>query len=172
MAAVVELSAEDASRRLGALAEVLLDSVRGGASVGYMADISRADAEAFWRETIHAVAAGKTLLFAAFDGETLIGTVLFSPCFKPNQPHRADVSKLLVLSRARRAGVATALMQALEERALALGRTLLTLDTATDSGAEDFYRRRGYQRAGIIPGYTLMPDGSMNGTSVYYKQLG
>ena len=171
MPRIVEFPAEQAARHLGALADVLLDAVRGGASVGYMADISRLDAEAFWRDTIDAVASRKTLLFAAFDGETLIGTVLLSPCFKPNQPHRADVSKLLVLTSARRGGVASALMQALETRALALGRTLLTLDTATDSGAEDFYRHRGYERAGIIPGYTLMPDGSMNGTSVYYKQL-
>jgi GNAT superfamily N-acetyltransferase len=168
---VVELSADGAARRLGALAEVLLDAVRGGASVGYMADISQADAEDFWRETIHAVAAGKTLLFAAFDGEILIGTVLLQPCFKPNQPHRADVAKLLVVSSARRAGVATALMQALEDRALALGRTVLTLDTATGSDAEDFYRRRGYERAGTIPRYTLMPDGSMSGTTFYYKHL-
>ena len=123
MPKIVELPAEQAARHLGALADVLLDAVRGGASVGYMADISRLDAEAFWRDTIDAVASRKTLLFAAFDGETLIGTVLLSPCFKPNQPHRADVSKLLVLQSARRGGVASALMQALETRALALGRT-------------------------------------------------
>jgi GNAT superfamily N-acetyltransferase len=172
MVEIVELSATEATARVDALAALLADVVAGGGSVGFMADLSPADAKDFWRETIAGIASGRTILFAAFDGGALVGTVLLHPCGKPNQPHRADVAKLLVHRNARRGGVATRLMQALEARALALGRTLLTLDTASGSDAEHFYRRRGYSRAGEIPGYTLMPDGALNGTTFYYKQLG
>jgi len=169
---IAELSEAQAEERSDALAAVLLDAVAGGASVGYMADLSRDDAAAFWREAIAGIAAGGTLLFAALEGDALSGTVLFHPCRKPNQLHRADVAKLLVVQSSRRAGIGSRLMDALETRALALGRNLLTLDTASGSEAESFYRRRGYVRAGEIPGYTLMPDGSLNGTALYYKQLG
>ena len=171
MTEIVELSEADALRRLGGLADVLLDAVAGGASVGYIADISRPQAEAFWRGTIGGIADGGTILFAALDGDELVGTALMHPCSKPNQRHRADVAKLLVLGRVRRGGVASRLMDVLEARALTIGRTLLTLDTASGSGAEDFYRRRGYRRAGEIPGYATMPDGSLTGTTFYYKQL-
>jgi GNAT superfamily N-acetyltransferase len=172
MIKVAELPARDAEQALPALANVLLDAVADGASVGFMHDITLAEAEDFWRRAIAGITAGETLLFVAYDAGELVGTVLLNPCAKPNQPHRADVAKLLVLSRARRGGIASQLMQALETRACALGRTLLTLDTASGSAAEAFYRRRGYQRAGEIPGYTLMPNGALNGTTFYYKNLG
>jgi GNAT superfamily N-acetyltransferase len=133
--------------------------------------MTREEADSFWRETIAGIPSGRTHFFAALAGGDVLGTVLMHPSFKTNQPHRADVAKLLVLRRARRAGVASRLMDALEARALLLGRTLLTLDTATGSGAEDFYRRRGYKSAGIIPGYALMPDGAPTGTTFYYKAL-
>jgi GNAT superfamily N-acetyltransferase len=113
----------------------------------------------------------RSILFAARGGNNVAGTVLLQPSQKANQPHRADVAKLLVLRAMRRAGVASRLMQALEAHALKVGRTLLTLDTATDSDAENFYRQRGYSRAGVIPGYCLMPDGRLSGTTIYYKQL-
>ena len=171
MAEVVELSAAEAGAHVDPLAAVLTDVVAGGGGVGFMADISSTDAQDFWRETVAGIESGRTILFAAFDGGRLVGTVLLHPCGKPNQPHRADVAKLLVHRGARRAGVATRLMEALEARALALGRTLLTLDTASGSDAEHFYRRRGYRRAGEIPGYALMPDGALTGTTFYYKQL-
>jgi GNAT superfamily N-acetyltransferase len=170
MLEIVELTAEEAIARIGELADILLDAVRDGASVGFMSDISRAEAEAFWRETIAAIAAG-TIIFAVAQNSALVGCVLLQPCRKPNQPHRADVAKLLVLARARRGGIASRLMDALEARSRALGRTLLTLDTATGSDAENFYVRRGYGRAGVIPGYALMPDGAPTGTTFYYKQL-
>jgi GNAT superfamily N-acetyltransferase len=155
-----------------ALAALLTDVVASGASVGFMAGMSPADAQDFWRETIAGIESGRTILFAAFDGGRLVGGVLLHPCGKSNQPHRADVAKLLVHRGARRARVATRLMEALEARALALGRTLLTLDTASGSDAEYFYQRRGYARAGEIPGYALMPDGALTATTFYYKQLG
>jgi GNAT superfamily N-acetyltransferase len=172
MVEVVELSAAEAGAQMDTLAALLVDVVAGGASVGFMADISRVEAQDFWRETVAGIESGRTILFAAFDGGRLVGTVLLHPCGKPNQPHRADVTKLLVHRTARRARVATRLMEALEARALGLGRTLLTLDTASGSDAEHFYRRRGYQPAGEIPGYALMPDGAPTGTTFYYKQLG
>jgi GNAT superfamily N-acetyltransferase len=171
MVGVVELAAEAAERQVAGLAEVLLDCVAGGASVGFMADLSRAEAEGFWRATIADIGAGRAHLFAAFDGERAIGTVLLQPSWKPNQPHRADVAKLLVRRDARRSGTASRLMDALEARAIELGRWLLTLDTASGSGAEDFYRRRGYVRAGEIPDYALMPDGAFCATALYYKRL-
>jgi len=171
MLEVVELSAPEARAHADALAALLTDVVAGGASVGFMADMSHADAQDFWRETVAGIESGRTILFAAFDDGRLVGTVLLYPCGKPNQPHRADVAKLLVHRGARRGGVATRLMEGLEARALALGRTLLTLDTASGSDAEHFYRRRGYRRAGEIPGYALLPHGGLCGTTVYYRDL-
>jgi GNAT superfamily N-acetyltransferase len=167
---IVELAAEAAERQVGGLAEVLLDCVAGGASVGFMADVTAAEAADFWRAMIAEVRAGRTHLFAAFDDGRPIGTVLLQPCWKPNQPHRADVAKLLVRRDARRGGAASRLMDALEARARALGRTLLTLDTAS-SAAEALYQGRGYVRAGEIPDYALMPDGAFCTTVLYYKRL-
>jgi ribosomal protein S18 acetylase RimI-like enzyme len=169
---VAEFTEGDAFRQLAGLGELLIDVVRGGASVGFMATITQAEAEAFWESMADGIPSGATVLFAALDGRKLVGTVLLHPSRKPNQPHRADVAKLLVLGSARRAGVATLLMDALEAQAMALGRTLLTLDTATGSGAELFYQARGFERAGIIPNYALYPDGSACDTTFYYKRLG
>jgi GNAT superfamily N-acetyltransferase len=171
MAEVAELAADAAERHVAGLAEVLLDCVAGGASVGFMAGLTRAEAEDFWRATIADVGAGRQHLFAAFDGERLVGTVLLQPSGKPNQRHRADVAKLLVRRDARRSGAASRLMDALEARARTLGRTLLTLDTQTASSAENLYRKRGYIRAGEIPDYALMPDGAFCATALYYKRL-
>jgi GNAT superfamily N-acetyltransferase len=168
---VSELSDGDAYRQLGNLGALLIDAVEGGASVSFMADLRRDEAEAFWVETIEGIPSGRTLLFAALEGSGLLGAVLLHPVMKPNQPHRADVAKLLVMRGARRRGIATLLMDALEARALELGRTLLTLDTVTGSGAEPFYRGRGFVAAGIIPDYALMPDGAFCATTVFYKRL-
>jgi GNAT superfamily N-acetyltransferase len=93
------------------------------------------------------------------------------PSRKPNQPHRADLAKMLVLRSARRRGLARLLLQRAEAEALARGRTLLTLDTVTGSAAETLYASLGYVRAGVIPGYALMPDGPPAATTIFYKQL-
>jgi GNAT superfamily N-acetyltransferase len=171
MVEVVVLSAAEAEGALAGLADLLSDCVAGGASLGYMSGITRREAEGFWRTTIIDVGRSGTILFAARSDSGVVGCVLLQPISKPNQPHRADVAKLLVISHARRLGVASRLMERLEEHALRTGRWLLTLDTATGSEAEHFYRQRGYQRAGVIPGYCLMPDGRLSGTTFYYKQL-
>ena len=172
MVRVAELSEGDALRQIDAFSELLIDVVRSGASVGFMADMTRAEADAFWDATFAGIASGATHLFAALDGRKLVGMVLLHPSLKPNQPHRADIAKLLVLGSARRAGVASMLMGHLEARARQLGRTLLTLDTATGSAGELFYEARGFVRVGVIPDYALMPDGSSCATAIYYKQLG
>ncbi len=171
MIRVDELSDGDAYRQIDKLAALLIDAVESGASVSFMAGLSPGEAEAFWEEAIAGIPTGRTLLFAAFSGSELVGTVLMHPAGKPNQPHRADVAKLLVLQSARRRGVASRLMDKMEARALELGRTLLTLDTASGSAAEPLYARRGYQRVGAIPDYGLTTDGRLESTVVYFKNL-
>jgi ribosomal protein S18 acetylase RimI-like enzyme len=164
------LDAAEARERIPELAAVLVDCVAGGASVSFMDGYSMAEAVGFFAGVAGAVEAGELHLFAAFDGERLVGTVQLIPADKPNQPHRCDVVKMLVHRSARRAGHGERLMRAAEDRALALGRTLLTLDTADDAAAR-LYERLGWQRAGIIPNYALFPDGRPCDTIIYYKDL-
>jgi ribosomal protein S18 acetylase RimI-like enzyme len=152
------------------LAEVLADCVAGGASVNFMAGFTRDDAAAFWREAACEAAQDGRIFFAARDAEGVAGVVVLVPVRIPNQPHRAEITKLLVHRRARRAGIGEALMCAAEREARAMGRTLLTLDTASDA-AERLYLRLGWQVAGRIPGYALLPDGSPCDTILFYKDL-
>jgi GNAT superfamily N-acetyltransferase len=153
------------------LCEILIDSVHNGASVGFLAPLDMAEADAYWRRVETAVAQGRRVLLAGAlaDGD-LVGTVQLDIGTMPNQPHRATVSKLLVHSAARRRGVGEALMVSLERVALDHGRWLLTLDTATDE-AERLYRRMGWAQAGVIPHYALNPDRSLTDTVFYWKQL-
>lgn len=163
----------DAERKLvPALADLLIDAVQGGASVSFLAPLARTEAEAFWRDVARGVGEGNRILLCAFDGDALIGTAQLFLSTPPNQPHRAEVAKVLVLQRARRRGIARLLMNALEREARARGRTLLTLDTVTGSAGERLYASLGYSRVGEIPAYALLPDGSPVATSIFYKQLG
>ncbi len=165
------LDADEALRRLDELSAVLIDSVEGGASVGFLAPMTRAKAEPYWRSVIEGVAAsGRRLLVAEDTAGGLLGTVQLVFAAPENQPHRADVSKLLVLRSARRQGIGEALMRAAEAEALATGRTVLVLDTAT-AEAERVYDRAGWTRLGALPDYALMPDGSLCDTVFYYKRL-
>jgi GNAT superfamily N-acetyltransferase len=163
------LAPAEAHEAASALAAVLADCVAGGASVSFMADLTRGDAEAFWREAADADD-GRAIL-AAEDADGIFGVVQAIPAWPPNQPHRVDISKLLVHRRGRRQGVAEALMAAAEDATRAMGRSLMTLDTVTGSTAERLYTRLGWTRAGEIPGYALMPDGEMAGTTLFYKAL-
>lgn len=166
------LDAPAAKKHLDDLAAILVDAVEGGASVNFMLPFGRSEALAFWRPIPAQVAAGDIVLLGAFLDGALVGTVQLHPTPKPNQPHRADIAKMLVLRSARRQGLAKALLRRVEEEALARGRTLLTLDTITDSPAEKLYASLGYVRAGVIPGFALMPEGGKPApTSVLYKQL-
>jgi GNAT superfamily N-acetyltransferase len=158
-----------AHEAVGALADVLADCVAGGASVSFMADMSREDAVAFWRAAAGADD-GRAILVAE-DAAGIFGVVQLLPAWPPNQPHRADVSKLLVHRRARGRGAAKALMLALEDAARAMGRTHLLLDTVTGGAAERLYARLGWTRVGEVPGFALMPDGAPCGTTFFYKDL-
>jgi GNAT superfamily N-acetyltransferase len=171
MIEIERLDAPTAYRHLDGLARVLADCVDGGASVGYVVPFAEPDARRAFEEMLPEVAAGRRVLLAAFDDGELVGTAQLIHAHYPNQPHRADVAKVLVHRAARRRGIARLLMERLEQEALAGGRTLLVLDTATGE-AERLYERLGWTRSGVIPGYAQMPDGSECDTTFFYKRLG
>ncbi len=152
------------------LATVLIDCVEGGASVSFMHPLSRERALAFWRRVAQGVAAGERALIVAEDARGLCGTVQLVLDQPENQPHRAELSKMLVHRRARRRGLGAALMRAAEAAARDCGKTLLVLDTANDE-AERLYERLGWTRVGVIPDYALLPHGGLCGTTVYYRNL-
>ena len=154
-----------------ALAVVLLDVVDGGASVGFMAPLARERALAFWQRVADGVRGGQRALFVAADEHGLCGTVQLLLDLPDNQPHRADVAKMLVHRAARRRGIAQRLMATVDETARAAGKTVLVLDTVTGGDAERLYERAGWQRVGVVPQYALMPDGAYCATTFFYKQL-
>jgi len=159
------------SREFGGLCEVLVDCVEGGASVSFMHPMTLAKAADFWREVAASMNRGERALVIAEDaGGSVIGTAQAVWAAPENQPHRADVAKMLVHRRARRLGVGAAVLKAAEDAARDAGRTLLVLDTASDD-AERLYERSGWQRVGTIPDFALMPDGALCATVVYYKRL-
>jgi GNAT superfamily N-acetyltransferase len=156
-----------------ALADVLLDCVAGGASVGFMHPLPRAKAVGFWQNALASADRGERILLVAEDVEsnTIVGTVQVVLTMPDNQPHRADVAKMQVHRRARRRGIGAALVRAAEAAAREAGRTLLVLDTVTGSDAERLYARLGWQRCGVIPGYALWPRGGLCSTTVFYREL-
>ena len=164
--------AEPADGIASALADVLIDCVVAGASVSFMLPLERERAEAFWQATLESAARGERIVLVAEEPATgtVLGTVQVLFAAPENQPHRAEISKLLVHSRARRRGVGEALMQAAEAAALESGKTLLVLDTAS-SDAERLYERLGWQRVGVIPGFALWPTGGLVHTTIYFKEL-
>jgi GNAT superfamily N-acetyltransferase len=170
-AAVRALDAAEARARAPELSAVLIDCVDGGASVSFMAPLTRARADAFWHGVADGVAAGDRVLLVAEDGPALVGTVQVVFAWPENQPHRADVAKMLVRRTHRRAGVGAALVRAAEEAALAAGRTLLLLDTVTGSDAERLYARLGWERVGSVPDFALWPDGRPCATTYFYRRL-
>ena len=156
--------------RLEQLADVLVDCVEGGASVSFMLPMTRAKALAFWRKVADGVARGERTLLVAEDEAGIVGTVQLVHDLPENQPHRADLAKMLVHRRARRRGAGERLMQAAEARARELGKTLLVLDTG-DATAARLYERCGWIASGTIPGYALMPGGGPCATTFYYRQI-
>src|SRR4051794_15821560 len=157
--------------QIDGLTEVLVDCVHGGASVGFMDPLPRERAVAFWRRIGQAVAAGARALVVAEDELGICGTVQLVLEQPDNQPHRADLAKMLVHRRARRRGVGAPLLRAAEDTARACGRTLLVLDTVTGGDAERLYQRLGWARVGAIPGYALFPRGGLCSTTVFYREL-
>ena len=158
-------------RELDALAAVLADCVAGGASVSYMDPFSHEDARRAFAGFAAEVEQGRRLLLAAFDDGELVGTVQVILALPPNQPHRAEIAKLLVHRSARGKGVARRLMEHAESEARAEGKTLLVLDTVTGDPAERLYERIGWTRVGVIPGYALYPDGRPCDTTIFWKSL-
>ena len=156
---------------LDALIGVLTDCVEGGASVSFMLPVSRERAESFWRRVARGVASGERALLVAEDDRGICGTVQLVLDVPENQPHRADLAKMLVHRRARRRGLGAALMRAAEATARECGRTLLVLDTVTGGDAERLYEGLGWRRVGVIPRYALMPDGAPCDTTVFYRDL-
>ena len=165
------LGVTEVNAQLDGLAGVLADCVAGGASVSYMAPFSHRDA----REAFEAVAAeveqGRRLLLAAFADGEVVGTVQVILALPPNQPHRAEIAKLLVHRSARRRGIAQLLMKRAEDEARAERKTLLVLDTVTGDNAERLYERLGLTSVGVIPGYALYPDGQPCDTTIFWKAL-
>lgn len=169
------LDGSQAAAAVPALAEVLIDCVHGGASVSFMAPLPADKAQAFWRGVADGVARGERLLLVADGpdgpGGRIDGTVQVVLAQPDNQPHRADIAKMLVHRRARRQGLAARLLAAAEDAARTAGKTVLVLDTVTGGDAERLYARAGWQRVGEIPNYALMPDGALCSTTYFHKPL-
>jgi GNAT superfamily N-acetyltransferase len=157
--------------QLDQLADVLMDCVAGGASVSFMNPLTRERALAFWQRVADDVTAGKRLLLVAEDAQGICGTVQLILDLPENQPHRADLAKMLVHRRARRQGLGEALMKAAEESAKSAGRTLLVLDAVTGGDAARLYERLGWIRVGDVPDFALYPDGGFCSTTYYYRRL-
>lgn len=172
MHGVEVLDAAAAASAERCLAEILVACVEAGASVSYLPPLSLDTARTYWRRVIADVAAGTHTLLAAWADGALVGTVTLELCGAPNQPHRAEVHKLLVHPSARRRGIARALMQRLEQEAVRAGRTLAVLDTREGDHAERLYRAAGWQEGGRIPRFALNADGSFSATVFFWKTLG
>jgi len=156
---------------IAALSEILVETVANGGSVSFMHPLPVELASAFWTGSLAAADRGERIVLGALDGERLVATVTLLLDLPPNQPHRGEIAKMMTRLSHRHRGIASALLREAERIAIARGRTLLVLDTAVDEGASWLYERAGYQLAGIIPDYALMPHGGLTGTMVYWKRL-
>jgi GNAT superfamily N-acetyltransferase len=166
------LDARECDAHTPELTEILIDAIDSGASVSFLGPLGQDDADSFWTCVAEGIANGERVLFGAFVEDELVGTAQLVLDTPPNQPHRADIAKVLVHRRARNRGVGRRLMDAIESDARARGKTLLTLDALTGSPAERLYVRCGYVRVGTIPDYAQLPSGGKTApTTIFYKQL-
>lgn len=156
---------------LAGLCDLLIDCVAGGASVNFLLPMTRPKAERFWSHVAASLARGERAVVVAEDGAGIVGTAQAVWAGAENQPHRADVAKMLVHRRARRLGAGAALLAAVERAAFEAGKTLLVLDTAS-ADAERLYERGGWSRVGTVPRFALLPDGAFCSTVFFYKDLG
>jgi ribosomal protein S18 acetylase RimI-like enzyme len=154
------------------LAQILVETVAHGGSVSFMHPLRLSDARAFWEGSLAAAARGERVVLGAWDGETLAGTVTLLLDCPPNQPHRGEIAKMITRVSYRGRGAASALMHEAEALAIAAGRTLLVLDTASEGGASGLYEGLGFVFAGEIPDYALKPHGGLTGTRLYWKRIG
>ncbi len=154
------------------LATMLVEVVAGGGSVSFMHPLPLADARAFWDASLASAARGERVVLGAWDGNDLAATVTLLLDCPPNQPHRAEIAKLMTRPDCRGQGYAAALMREAIALATQAGKTLLMLDTATEGGARGLYEGLGFTLAGEIPDYALKPHGGLTGTLIYWKRLG
>jgi len=155
-----------------ALSEILVEVVANGGSVSFMHPLSLEVADTFWEGSLAAAARGERVVLGAFDGEMLVGTVTLLLNCPPNQPHRAEIAKMMTRMSHRGRGVASALMRVAEHIAIQQARSLLVLDTAVEGGASALYERLGFTLAGVIPDYAFKPHGGLTGTMIYWKRPG
>jgi ribosomal protein S18 acetylase RimI-like enzyme len=153
------------------LCDLLVETVANGGSVSFMHPLPLSEADNFWRDSLASAARGERIVFGALDGEEVVATVTLLLGLPPNQPHRAEIAKMMTRISHRHRGIATALMREAETMAIARGRTLLVLDTAVDEGASPLYERLGFNLTGIIPDYALKPHGGLTGTMIYWKRI-
>jgi ribosomal protein S18 acetylase RimI-like enzyme len=154
------------------LSEILIEVVANGGSVSFMHPLPQAVADAFWDDALAAADRGERIVLGAWDGEMLVGTVSLLLDLPPNQPHRAEIAKMMTRPSHRGRGIATALMHEAERLAVERARTLLVLDTATEEGASGLYEKLGFVLAGTIPEFALKPHGGLTGTNLYWKRIG
>ncbi|RUU02479.1 GNAT family N-acetyltransferase [Mesorhizobium sp. USDA-HM6] len=160
------------ARTSGMLADLLVETVAAGGSVSFMHPLSADAACEFWRKALDAAARGERAVLGAWAGEMLVGTVTLLLDCPPNQPHRAEIAKLMTRLDHRGKGIATGLMRAAEDLAVEKERTLLVLDTAAEEGAAGLYEKLGFTLTGEIPDYALKPHGGLTGTLIYWKRIG
>jgi ribosomal protein S18 acetylase RimI-like enzyme len=154
------------------LSEILIEVVAGNGSVSFMHPLEQAVADAYWDDALDGAGRGLRIVLGAWDGDLLVGTGTLVLALAQNQPHRAEVAKMMTRPGHRGRGIATLLMAALEEIAVERGRTLLVLDTAVDGGAAGLYERLGFTLTGEIPDFALKPHGGLTGTLIYWKRIG
>jgi hypothetical protein len=163
------LSPSPAIRKM--LCDMLIETVAHGGSVSFMHPLSQEDAEKFWSNALNAADRSERIILGAFDGDQLVGTVTLLLDLPPNQPHRAEIAKMMTRISHRHRGIAKALLREAERMAIARSRWLLVLDTAEDEGAAGLYERMGFKLTGVIPDYALKPHGGLTGTLIYWKRL-
>lgn len=166
-----EIDAREFEGHIPALTTLLIDAVDDGASVGFLPPLSKATAIAYWKNVNLALKSNERLIVAAFDRSDIVGSVQLQFANLPNSIHRAEVMKLFVLRRARRRGLARALMVYIHDAALRNGRTLLIADTRVGGTAERLAEQLGYVKVGIIPKYARSADGKLDGTVIMYRWL-
>ena len=171
MAEITIAPLTDLPRIQRGLSELLVETVASGGSVSFMHPLPLESARAFWRDSLASAARGERIVLGAFDGDDLVATVTLLLDLPPNQPHRAEIAKMMTKLSYRHRGIATALMRAAEKMALERGRTLLVLDTAVEDGASRLYEGLGFNLTGVIPNYALKPRGGLTGTMIYWKRI-
>lgn len=157
---------------IAALADLLVETVAAGGSVSFVHPLDPAEARVFWERSLDAAERGERVVFGAFDGTDPVATLTLLLDCPPNQPHRCEFAKMMTRPSHRGRGLASALIRVAEAEAIARGRTLIVLDTASEEGAAGLYERHGFTLAGEIPDYALKPHGGLTGTLLYWKRIG